>query len=234
MAGPMPRAASRARTRSSSPARSRWTGWARSPVGSGTRWAGHCSTARRVWRSATSRCRRSRTRRHRRSRPRTRRSRAAARRWSAGHVGAGMEFALTNYVSAKAEYMYYSTSARRRSTVDNNLRVDGDQGARQPCSHRHQPPLQPGAAGGPEVVRHAAAPRSPRDVQSSEQQAPGAHAFGALQRSAWALRADRVLGGPMRLTCGRPRRGHRRRWDGGRSCLPSARTARPSARDRRR
>jgi outer membrane immunogenic protein len=42
--------------------------------------------------------------------------------WTAG---AGMEFALTNHVSAKAEYMYFDLG-KEHFTVDNNLRVDGD------------------------------------------------------------------------------------------------------------
>ena len=42
--------------------------------------------------------------------------------WTAG---AGMEFALTNHVSAKAEYMYFDLG-KEHYTVDNNLRVDGD------------------------------------------------------------------------------------------------------------
>lgn len=42
--------------------------------------------------------------------------------WTAG---GGMEFALTNNVSAKAEYMYFDLG-KDTYTVDNNLRVDGD------------------------------------------------------------------------------------------------------------
>ena len=53
------------------------------------------------------------------------RSTAAARQLVGWTFGGGMEFALTDRWSAKAEYMHYDLG-KETYTVDNNLRVQGD------------------------------------------------------------------------------------------------------------